>query len=125
MCSDKKKALVICKESYTYPMNYIKDELKGRGYEVEAFFVHYTETILEDHSYRSFRERDSDAVIYTFNSAIKLFWDNYKNAEQFLDKQYLKYVEDTYCGDLPFGILLMSSQLFSTPYHYRFYLKDL
>ena len=125
MCSDKGKVLVVCKEHYTYPMNFIKDELVLRGYDVEAFFIHYTETVLKDHSYRSFCQRNPETRLYTFDNAIKLFWKNYKNAEQLIDKEYLNYVESQFCKDLPFGLLLMSSQLFTTPYHNRFYFRDL
>ena len=49
-----KKALVICKETYAYPMVYITEELIKRGYEVEAFFIHSTEVVLDDPSYSSF-----------------------------------------------------------------------
>lgn len=119
------KALVVCKETYTYPMNFVKDELKNRGYKVEAFFIHYTETILKDHSYCSFLKRNPDTCAYTFDSAIQSFWKNHKVAAQLIDKKYLEYVERTYCIDLPLGLLMMSTQLFTTPYHYRFYFKDL
>jgi hypothetical protein len=125
MCSDRSKVLMVCKEHYTYPMNFVKDELKALGYDVEALFIHYTETILQDHSYLSFHQRNKDTVAYTFNSAIQTFWNNYKNCERLIDKPYLQYVEKEYCKDLPFGILLMSTQVFTTPYHYRFYFKDL
>lgn len=125
MFHESKTALLICKESYTYPMSFLKDELQSRGYAVEALFVHYTETILENHSYLSFRQKNADVATYTFDGAIRTFWANYEISEQLVDKQYLQYVEREYCKDLPFGLLLMSTQLFTTPYHYRFYLRDL
>jgi hypothetical protein len=106
-------------------MNYIRDELKSQGYDVEALFIHYTETILKEYSYRSFCQGNDDVPVYTFDNEIQTFWRTYKNAEQLVDKQYLQYVEKKYCKDLPFGILLMSTQLFTTPYHYRFYFIDL
>lgn len=125
MLPESKKVLLVCKESYTYPMSFLKDELQSRGYAVEAMFIHYTETILENHSYLSFRQKNADVATYTFDGAIRAFWANYERAEQLVDKQYLQYVEREYCKDLPFGLLLMSSQIFTTPYHYRFYLRDL
>jgi len=106
-------------------MNFVKDELHNQGYNVEALFIHYAESILCDNSYSLFCQRNTDTVVYTLDKEITLFWKNYKNSEQMLDKEYLQHVELEYCNDLPFGLLLMSTQLFTTPYHYRFYFKDL
>lgn len=122
---DENKILLVCKESYTYPMSLLRDELLGRGFEVEALFVHITESIFPDHSYTSFLEANPRTRTYTFNDAAIEYWANYKNAIEFIDYRYLDYVEKTYCQDLPIGLLLMSSQYFTTPYHYRFYFRDL
>lgn len=120
-----KTVLLICKESYTYPMNFLRKELIERGFKVEVLFIHVTETILKDHSYISFRDRNPDARIHTFDDAVIQYWATYKNASELIDYGYLDNIEKKYCQDLPIGLLMMSEQCFTTPYHYRFYFRDL
>lgn len=117
--------LLICKESYTYPMNFLRKELIGRGFKVEVLFIHVTETILKDHSYISFCNRNPDACIHTLDDAAIQYWATYKNAGELIDYDYLESIEKKYCQDLPIGLLLMSEQCFTTSYHYRFYFRDL
>jgi hypothetical protein len=126
MIDNKKlKTLVVCKETYAYPMNFVKDELINRGHQVEALFIHLTEPILKEHSYTSFCERNSEIPIHTCDSIAMEFWNNYDCAKEHIDYDYLRNVEQLYCETLPIGLMMMSSQLFTTPYHYRFYFKDM
>jgi hypothetical protein len=121
----KEKIILVCKESYTYPMHFLRRNLLDRGFEVDVIFIHVTESILKDHSYVSFCEMNPDAHIYTFDDSVKEYWATYKNAAKLIDYEYLNSIEKKYCKDLPIGLLMMSEQCFTTPYHYRFYFRDL
>jgi len=106
-------------------MHFLRKELLERGFKVEVLFIHVTESILNDHSYTSFCELNSDAHIHTFDGVAKHYWATYKNANKLVDYDYLRNIERKYCQDLPIGLLMMSEQCFTTPYHYRFYFRDL
>lgn len=120
-----KKALVICKETYAYPMVYITEELIKRGYEVEAFFIHSTELVLDDPSYSSFVLSHPTLVCHSFVEEFKLFIENFNSLNTNIDYEYLEYIENKYCEEIPLSLLQVSSQLFTTMYHYRFYFEDL
>lgn len=119
-----KKYLIICKESYTYPMNFIKDELCKKGYGVEAFFIHSSECLFHDKTLLSFKKRNSDILIHTIEDIALEFSKNYKNSSEYIDYDYLDMVEKKYSPELPFNLLFMCSQFFTTQYHYRFYFRD-
>jgi hypothetical protein len=120
-----KTILIVCKEGYTYPMNFIKDELQRRGYEVEALFIHSSECLFRDKSLTDFENRNNDIKIHTIEDIAIDYKNKYKNADNFVDLDYLKGIEEKYCVNLPFNLMLMCSQLFTTQYHYRFYFRDL
>ena len=119
------KVLMVCKELYTYPMSFIGEGLVAADHEVAAVFIHYSESILRNHSYTSFRERNETATIFSFDDEITKYWSTFQDADHFLDHVYLKNVEKRYCVDTTFGELMMSSQMFTTQYHTRFYFRDL
>ena len=125
MNSCKKRVLVICKETYAYPMNFIKDKLIEGGYNVEALFIQASETVLNDHTYTSFVNRNKDIVTHTLNDIAFEYWDTCSQLPSRLDLDYIRYVEKKYCTNLPAGVLLMSEQCFTTQYHHRFYFRDM
>ena len=106
-------------------MNFVKDQLISRGFEVDVFFIYTSESLFKDHSLTSFCQRNSDLTIHTIEDIVKEFKQNYKNAANVLDKEYLNKVNATYCNDLPFNVLLISSQFFTTQYHFRTYFRDM
>ena len=118
------KVLVVCKELYTYPMTILTSELLKQGYCVEAIFAHPTETTLKNHSYLNYKEQNN-ITIHTFDDELECFWNNHKRASEFLDHNYLKNIELRYMQEVTLGVVLMSTQLFTTAYHGRFYFKDL
>lgn len=120
-----KKALVICKETYSYPMVYIAEELKKRDYEVEAFFIHSSELVLDDPSYSSFVASHPTLMCHSFIDEFKFFISNQDDLALHVDYKYLEYIENKYCEDIPLSLLQVSSQLFTTMYHYRFYFEEL
>jgi hypothetical protein len=119
------KILVVCKELYTYPMNFVCEELRSQGHDVAVVFIHYTESILRNFSYTSFCDRNPDTSIFTFDKEIECYWDHHRVASQLLDREYLLEIEKKYCNNISFGELLMSSQMFTTQYHARTYFRDL
>lgn len=117
------KILWVCKESYTSLSNFTIPHFSE--YRNEAIFIHPTESLLEDPTYLNFSRNHPDINIHTLNDVSKLYEENYrKNTINFEIDRLQKYVEK-YCNKITWGELLMSSQIFTTPYHYRFFFKDL
>lgn len=120
-----KKILLICKETYSYPMNFVKDELVALGYEVEALFIHSSEALSEDITYTKFVERNKDIKIHSIQNICLEYIKGRNNLDDLIDYEYLEQVEKKYCEGIPISLLQVSSQLFTTPYHYRFYFRDM
>lgn len=120
-----KKILLICKETYSYPMNFVKDELVSLGYEVEALFIHSSESLYKDNSLTKFIDRNQDIKVHTISDICIKYMNDYKNIDSLIDYEYLEYVENKYCSDLPLSLIQISSQLFTTAYHYRFFFKHM
>jgi hypothetical protein len=106
-------------------MNFIKEELVSKGYEVEAVFIHSSESLYKDNTLTKFIERNQDIKVHTISEICIEYMNNIKDAESLVDYEYLEYAETKYCADLPLSLLQISSQLFTTAYHYRFFFKHM
>lgn len=120
-----KNILLVCKETYTYPMNFINKDFLYRGYSTEALFIHSSEILLKDPSYTTFIENNRETDIHTFKSIFDEYRKNVKEIEKHINYDYLQYIEKEYCKELPISLLQISSQLFTTAYHYRFFFKPM
>ena len=117
------KILWICKESFTSIANFTIPHFSN--YENEAIFIHPTESLLEDTTFLNFRNNNELLKIHTLDELSKEYASKYLDNSIEFDCEKLKAFENKYCKKLDWGKLLMSSQIFTTPYHYRFYFKDL
>ena len=115
-----KKILWICKESFTGPINSCLSEFQN--YENEALFIHPTESVLQDKTYVNFKKINSEIIVHDLNSVFYEFGDNSKNK---FDYNLLQKFLNKYSDFFGLDELLMSSQIFTTPYHNRFYFKDI
>ena len=120
-----KKILLVCKEAYTNPMNFVKDELVSLGYEVEALFIHSSEVLLEDDTYKNFIERNDDIKVHSIQDVCRDFINGRNNLDELIDYDYLETIEKKYCDEIPLNLLQISSQLFTTQSHYRFYFRHM
>lgn len=120
-----KKILLVCKETYSYPMNFVKDELIELGYEVEALFIHSSEALYKDNSLTKFVDRNKDIKVHTISDICIKYVNDIDNIDSLIDFEYLAYVEKKYCPDLPLSLLQISSQLFTSAYHYRFFFRHM
>ena len=87
----------------------------------EVMFVHPTETLLKDRTYTNFCKLNPNTSSYTLNKAAHRFIetrgiDRSKELNEFLIK---------YSGFFGINELRMSSQAFTTQYHYRKYFRDM
>ncbi|WP_026837165.1 hypothetical protein [Gillisia sp. JM1] len=117
------KILWICKESFTGLAHFSLPHFSK--YENEALFVHPTESLLCNDTYVKFCKFNNSLKIHTLNEIANQYSQTVKDKSYKVDENKIKNFENKYCKDLPWGILLMSSQIFTSQYHYRFYFKDI
>ncbi|CAL2060684.1 hypothetical protein [Tenacibaculum sp. 190524A05c] len=117
------KILWVCKESFTSISNFTIPRFND--FENEVIFIHPTESLLQDQTYLNFKENHKSLKIHTLDNLSKKYASAFMNKTINYDRERLKEIENKYCDKLTWGELLMSSQIFTTPYHYRFYFKDL
>jgi len=121
----KTKTLLLCKEAHTFVQTFVAESLIEKGCEVTAFFIHTSESLFEDKTLQIFREKVG-CDIDTVKDITVEFSKKYKEAYRYIDYDYLEYIERVFCSeDKPLNYYMVSSQLFTTPYHYRFYFRDL
>ncbi|MEZ8382347.1 hypothetical protein AB6C98_01300 [Vibrio splendidus] len=119
------KVLVICKETYSYPMMFAIKDLISRGYDVEVLYIHSTEVILKDPSYTHVVSNLAEIKVHTFVDEFDTFILNRLNVKKYIDMEYLQLIEEKYCEDINLSLLQVSAQIFTTPYHYRFFFRDM
>ena len=117
------KILWICKESFTSLVNFSIPHFPE--FENEAIFIHPTESLLKDETYMSFIQQNESLKIHDLNDLSKFYAEKFTNGTIEVDYKLISAYEEKYCQNLSWGKVLMSSQIFTTPYHYRFYFKDL
>ncbi len=115
-----RRILLVCKETYSYPLYYIAQKWK-KDHEVAAFFFVPSETMLNkcqlnDTTYYNFKS-DTDIRMFTSDKIADLFTRHLKNPP--IDFAFLANVEQNYTYYRSLNCQIMSSQFFSSYYHYR------
>lgn len=114
----KEKVLWIAKESFTGMVDATLPFFSD--FDNEVVFVHPTEVLCSDPTYLNFRRRHPKVKIHSYTDVIDEYLafsnDVFSDLEEYLKK---------YEGLIGLNELRMSSQLFTTPYHFRKYFRDL
>lgn len=121
---ENKRVLLICRESFSFPLFFIAKKLLAAGNEVGAFFIHpeegyYNKCLYNQHTFYYYKEFLKEVKIFDLKELCKKFDDNYKNS--IVDINYLKDVEQRYTFFKSLNLQLTSSQLPTRHYHTRFY----
>lgn len=117
-----KNILLICKESFSFPMYFVANELKKYN-SVSCFFInpmesYYKKNLMNENTYFKFKEL-ADIKIYDTNEIVERFNRNLNTPD--IDWNYLKEIETKYTTFKSINLQLLTSQLFSTNYHNRTY----
>ena len=120
-----KKILLVCKETFSYPMFFLGKELEKNN-EVHYFFIHNSEVINKDsfntNTYFYFKKNINNNFIHDVNDLNIKFLANKKNIK--IDLSRLKEIENKYTNFSNLNTQLLSSQLTSTTYHYTFFFSS-
>lgn len=121
---NKKRILLLCKESYSYPMYYLAEKWKKNN-EIAAYFFMPQECLLN-------KSELNDTTYYAFEEAGYKIYDVKAITEKFIkeqntykiDNKYLEYIEHLYGTRVPFNMQILSTQYFTKYYHWRWYYEE-
>lgn len=120
-----KKILLVCKETFSWPMHYLAEILREQGHTVAAFFIMPHEVLLNHPDYREFVKLNPNMTIFTTREMALEYFNNVKAGCVPVDWGYMNKIEKEYSYFKPLGLQMLSSQLLSTYYHNRHFYRDL
>jgi hypothetical protein len=115
-----KKILMMCKETFSYPLYFLAKDLRKDNSIASYFFnpseVSYNRSLLNSSTFYKFKELDNIEVFDSVDIT-KLFTKNINNPK--VDMDYIKMVEDNYTNFKNINLQLLATQKMSTYYHDR------
>lgn len=119
-----KRILVVCKETFSYPLYYLSKRWMEKN-DVAAFFINpsesqYNKCLLNDTTYYKFVELG--IPVFTSNDIAVEFTKNLDNPR--VDIELLSKLEWKYSHYKNFNQQILSTQYFTRHYHYRNYMKE-
>ena len=117
-----KKILLICKESFSFPLFFLAKKLLNNGNEVGALFVnplesYYNKSLYNENTYYKFKEELKEVKLF----GLKDFCENYNavNDKPVFDKEYLLEIEKEYTNFKNLNLQITTSQYMTRQYHNR------
>jgi hypothetical protein len=125
MCFVDKKILVLCKETYSYPLYFLAQKWMKNN-RVSAFFFNpcesmYKECSINDTTYYAFK-KISGITVYTSNDISEYF--SHILDSDIIDEKYLNYIQERYTHFENLNSQILATQFFTRHYHYRNYMKS-
>jgi len=114
----QKNILLVCREIYTMPMHFLAKLLRKEGVNLAALFVYPHEALLNHPHYQFFRENNADIPIFDIKKISTKLIDHLKAKNIQIDREMLEKIESQYTSFYPINLQLMSSQGFTTYYHF-------
>ncbi len=119
---ENKKILVVGKETFAYPLYYLSLEWMKNN-QVSAYFFNpsesqYNKCLLNDTTYYKFRE--SGIPVFTSNHIAEEFTENLSNPR--VNMELVSQYEKKYSHYKNFNQQILSTQFFTSHYHYRKYM---
>lgn len=116
-----KKVLLICRESFSFPLFFIAKKLISQGNQVSVFFPHpeesyYNKCAYNENTFYNFKENLPGTKIYDLIEFCKSFNDKIK-----IDFHYLSMIEKDFIHFKNLNLQLTVSQLTTRHLHARFY----
>lgn len=117
-----KKILLICKESYSFPLFFLAKKLLKEGNSIGAFFIHpeesyYNKSLYNENTFYKFKEELDDVKLFGLKDLCVNF--NERNNTPSFDKDYLEKIEKEYTHFKNLNLQITSSQLMTRQYHTR------
>lgn len=124
---ENKKILLICKESFSFPLFFLAKKLLENGNEVGAFFIHplesyYNKSKYNENTYYKFKEELKDVKLFGLKDLCEKF--NERNNNLVFDKDYLDLIEREYTHFKNLNLQITTSQLMTRHYHTRDFFRE-
>ena len=120
-----KKILLVCKESFSFPLFFLAKKLLANDNEVGAFFVnplesYYNKCKYNENTYYKFKEELKNVKLY----GLKEFCEKYNkmNHEPAFNEKYLNEIERDYTHFKNLNLQITVSQYMTKQYHNRDFL---
>lgn len=117
----KKRALLICKETMSWPFYYIKDYLQN-DFNIAFYFFSPHEAVFKESDFFQMKKLCKNFRFYDNKKILDIFPKNLKNLN--IDYTYLKYINSKYCSNIPFSLQAIAGQELIPYYHDRDYYLD-
>ncbi len=119
-----KKILLVCRESFSYPLFFLAQKMLSDGNEVGAFFIHpeesyYNKCFYNANTYYNFKENLPNVKLYGLKDFCEKFEERYRT--NLIDKEYLNSIEHDFSHFKNLNQQLGSSQLTTRHFHTRMY----
>lgn len=116
-----KKILLVCKESFSFPLFFLAKKLIAQGNEVSAFFIHpeesyYNKCHYNENTYYNFKENLPQIKLYGLKEFCEIFNNKFE-----IDYNYLESIENKYTHFKNLNLQITVSQLATRHYHNRIY----
>jgi hypothetical protein len=116
-----KKVLLVCAETFSWPMHYTAEKLRPCCKNLSAIFIQPGESYFNAPDYTLFKSLNKDVNIHEMSSVTKKYIDGYKIAKKVLDWSYIKRIEKTYTAYSSLNEQILSEMTLLPYYHDRKY----
>tara|TARA_B100000035_G_scaffold313188_1_gene326332 strand:+ start:817 stop:2409 length:1593 start_codon:yes stop_codon:yes gene_type:complete len=121
-----KKILLICKETFSFPLYFLGKELEKNNNEVHYFFINSSDVthknVFNKYTYFYFKEKIKNENIHDVKDLNLEFYKQRKKIQ--LNHDRLKEIEENFTFFKGLNNQILSSQMTSTPYHDRNYYPE-
>lgn len=119
-----KKVLLICKESFSFPLFFVARKLLSNVNEVGAFFIHpvesyYNKCLYNENTYYKYKENLKEIKLYGLKDLCEKFNENCN--DPVIDMDYLANIEREYTHFKNLNLQITSSQLMTRHFHTRLF----
>jgi len=116
-----KKVLLVCAETFSWPMHYIAESIRPHCKSLSAIFIQPGESYFEAPDYNMFKALNKDINIFGMAEIVENYLNLFKSAEENLDWDYIKYIEKEYTTFSSLNEQFLAEMTFLPYYHDRGY----
>jgi len=116
---NNKNVLLVCAETFSWPMHYIAKEIRTCCKSMSAIFIQPGESYFDEPDYKLFKSLNKDIYIYEMNTVVNKYIEQHKTAESSVDWQYINRIEKEYTTYSSLNEQLLSEMTLLPYYHDR------
>ena len=122
---NEKKVLLVCAETFTWPMHYIAEAIRPYCKNLSAIFIQPAESYFAAPDLAMFKSLNKDIETLEMKSVVENYLNLFKAAEKNVDWDYIKYIEREYTAFSSLNEQFLTEMTFLPYYHDRKYYEDI